>query len=68
MFIATVGDWPCCFFFPGLTAILLGHLKMSHAEIKRAVLRLDTETLSEQHLRVMKDFAPDEKEVGSVFL
>eukprot|EP00117_Sycon_ciliatum_P047697 scpid13498/ scgid5807/ Delphilin; Glutamate receptor, ionotropic, delta 2-interacting protein 1 len=47
-------------------SILLGHLKLSNEEIKHAVLQLDTETLSEQHLRVMKDFAPDEKELASL--
>ena len=44
-------------------AILLGHLKLSFGTIKEAVLGCDETVLSEQHLRQMEAFAPDQKEV-----
>lgn len=46
-----------------LVAILLGHLKMPFAKIKEAVIACDENMLSEQHLRQMENFAPDDKEV-----
>ena len=50
-------------FFTLSAAILLGHLKMPFAKIKEAVLSCDESVLSEQHLRQMETFAPDDKEV-----
>ena len=44
-------------------AILLGHLKIPFVKIKEAVLSCDESVLSEQHLRQMESFAPDDKEV-----
>lgn len=44
-------------------AILLGHLKMTFTEIKQSVLSCDTNSISEQHLRQLNNFAPDSKEV-----
>ena len=46
-------------------AILLGHLKMPFNKIKEAVLSCDEKVLSEQHLRQMESFAPDDKEVNA---
>jgi hypothetical protein len=52
-----------CTFSTLPAAILLGHLKMPFAKIKEAVLSCDESVLSEQHLRQMESFAPDDKEV-----
>ncbi|XP_028395441.1 delphilin-like isoform X2 [Dendronephthya gigantea] len=43
-------------------AILLGHLKLPHEEIKRAVLSMDETTLSEAHVKQLLLYAPDHKE------
>ena len=48
------------------TAILLGHLKLSHDKIKHAILACDTRMLSEQHLQQLETFAPDSKEVHTI--
>ena len=48
------------------TAILLGHLKLSHDKIKHAILACDTRMLSEQHLQQLETFAPDSKEVHPI--
>ena len=45
------------------SAILLGHLKMPFSKIKEAILSCDENVLSEQHLRQLESFAPDDKEV-----
>lgn len=44
-------------------AILLGHLKLPHEEIKRAVLSMDETTLCEAHIKQLLLYAPDHKEV-----
>ena len=44
-------------------AILLGHLKLPHEEIKRAVLSMDETTLSEAHVKQLLLYAPDHKEI-----
>lgn len=46
-----------------VVAILLGHLKLPIDQIKEAILACDETVLSEQHLRQMEAFAPDQKEV-----
>ena len=48
-----------------LLAILLGHLKLPHEEIKRAVLSMDETKLSEAHVKQLLLYAPDHKEVIS---
>lgn len=49
-------------------AILLGHLKLPVEVIKRAVLACDMTTFSEQHLQQLETFAPDSKEVYTLYL
>ena len=44
-------------------AILLGHMRLSVGEIKTALTRMDDELLTDELLKQMIAYAPDEKEV-----
>ena len=44
-------------------AILLGHLRVSYDDVKKAVLSCDTQLLSIERLQQMEKYAPNKKEV-----
>lgn len=44
-------------------AILLGHLRVSYDDVKKAILSCDTQLLSIERLQQMEKYAPDKKEV-----
>ena len=44
-------------------AILLGHLRVSYDDVKKAVLSCDTQLLSIERLQQMEKYAPDKREV-----
>lgn len=48
--------------FPFL-AILLGHLRVSYDDVRRAVFSCNTHLLSIERLQQMEKYAPDKKEV-----
>eukprot|EP00058_Branchiostoma_floridae_P021542 XP_002607032.1 hypothetical protein BRAFLDRAFT_93583 [Branchiostoma floridae] len=47
-------------------AIVLGHLKMSHAEIRQAVLQMDDSRVSPSHLKQLLVYAAEDEEMNKI--